>query len=227
MCNNLLKRAFFHVGLVYSFLQVWWHFGAYELLNDDVGNNSECVFCQFLKFIKKIYLLVSCWVENKFPKFLFCRRHRLGFYIFPLKNCQKFYQILSGRAINVFKCLQCISPHERKEVVDFVLFRQLIINFEARFEKIFRKLKLLRLPLERGHRFGERLWQFGNSVNIVTEICRILVVCQLLKGPQNFVCFDRRRGVSTVELRLTGRAVLWLLSWRCTWGAVSDLFLHS
>ena len=48
------------------------------------------------------------------------------------------------------------------------------------------------------------------------KIWRIVVVCQLLKGQQKLVCFDLRRGILTAELPLTGRAVFFLLSWRCT-----------
>ena len=66
------------------------------------------------------------------------------------------------------------------EVVDFVLFSKLIMDFEARYEKIFKQLKLLRFPVERGHCCREQLWQLGNSVKIVMGTCRIVVVCQLL-----------------------------------------------
>ena len=94
------------------------------------------------------------------------------------------------------------------EVVDSVLFSQLIMDFEARLEKIFKQLELFRFFVERGHRCRKRLWQFGKSPNIVMEICRIVVVCQLLKGHQNLVLFNRRMSVFAVELRLTGRVVL-------------------
>ena len=98
------------------------------------------------------------------------------------------------------------------EVVDSVIFSQLIMSFETRLEQIFKPLKLLRFPVERGNRCRERLWQIGSSVDIDMELSRIVVVCQLLKGQQNLVCFDRRRGILTAELRLTGMAALFLLS---------------
>ena len=113
------------------------------------------------------------------------------------------------------------------EVVDSVLFSELMMDFEARLEKIFKQLELFRFPVERWHRCPEGLWQFGNSVNIVMEVWRIVVVCQLLKVLQTLVCFNRRRGILTAELRLTGRVVLFLLSCRCARGAVSDFFVNS
>ena len=99
-------------------------------------------------------------------------------------------------------------------------------KFEARL-KIFKLLKLRKYPVERWHCCSEWLWQFGNSVNNVMEFCKTLVVCQLVKGHQNLVCFDRRRGILTAELRLTGRVVVFLLSLRCTRGAVSYLLVNS
>ena len=71
------------------------------------------------------------------------------------------------------------------------------MDFEARLENIFPRLELFRFPENRGNRCFERLWQFGYSVKIVMEICRIVVVCQLRKGQQNLVCSDRRRGFLT------------------------------
>ena len=59
------------------------------------------------------------------------------------------------------------------------------------------------------------------------KVRRIVLICQLLEGQQNLVCFDRRRCVLTAELRLTGGAVLFLLPWFYTTGAVSDFFVKS
>ena len=63
------------------------------------------------------------------------------------------------------------------EVVNSLLLSQLIMNFETRLEQIFKQLELFRFPVERGHRCRKRLWQFGNSVNVVVETCRIVVIC--------------------------------------------------
>ena len=41
------------------------------------------------------------------------------------------------------------------EVVDSVIFSQLIMDFEARLEKIFKQLEVFRFPVERGHRCRE------------------------------------------------------------------------
>ena len=101
------------------------------------------------------------------------------------------------------------------------------MNFEVRLEKIFKQLKLLRFAVELGHRCCERLWQFGNCVAINNKICLIFVVCQLLKCEQKLVSLDGRRGIFSAELRLTGKAVLFLLSRRCIRGAVGDFLVNS
>ena len=98
-------------------------------------------------------------------------------------------------------------------------------GFWGSFDK---QLKFFRFSIERGHRCCTCLGQFGNNVFIVMENCRIVFVCQLLKGQQNLVCFNCRRGVFTAaEWRLTGTAVLFLLSWRYTRGAVIDFIVNS
>ena len=101
------------------------------------------------------------------------------------------------------------------------------MKFEARWERILKQLKLLRLSVKCWYRCGERFWQFGNSFDIVTEICRSVVVCQLLKGQQILVCSNRRRRILTAKLRLTGIAVLFLFSRRCTGGASIDFLVNS
>ena len=113
------------------------------------------------------------------------------------------------------------------EVVHSVIFSQLNMKFEARLEKILKQLKLLRFPVKRGHRCAEWLWQYANSVGVVMKVCRIVVICQLLKGQQNFVWFNCRRGILAAELRLTGWAVLFLFYWKCTGGAVCDFLVNS
>ena len=84
----------------------------------------------------------------------------IGVLRISFENCQNFSQILSGWANNVFKSLYGISPHERMEVVDSALFSQLVMNFEAGLEKIFKQLELFRFPVKRGKRCREWLWQF-------------------------------------------------------------------
>ena len=54
VCHNLFIRAVLQVSLVYWFLQVWRHFGIYELVDDCLGSNSERIFCQFLEFVQNI-----------------------------------------------------------------------------------------------------------------------------------------------------------------------------
>ena len=40
------------------------------------------------------------------------------------------------------------------EVIDSVIFGQLIIDFETRLEEVFKELKFLRFPVKYGHRCG-------------------------------------------------------------------------
>ena len=109
----------------------------------------------------------------------------------------------------------------------FSLSSHLVLNFEACLEKIFKQLRLLRFPVKCWHRCVV-VSDFGNLETLLILFWKIseLLVCQLLKGQQQFVCFDRRRGVLSAELRLTDRAVF-LLSWRCFGGAVCNFFVNS
>ena len=108
-----------------------------------------------------------------------------------------------------------------------VIFSQLFVKFESHLEKIIKEFKHFRFPAKLGHRYGEQIWQFGNSVDIVMEICRIVVICQLPKGQQTLVPFDRRKGIFAAELQLTGGGVIFLLFWRCTGGAVCYFLMNS
>ena len=94
------------------------------------------------------------------------------------------------------------------EVVDSVIFSQLIVNFEARLEKITKYIKHLRFRVKCWHSYGERLWQLGNSVDIVMKTCRIVVVCQLMKDQRKMVYFNYCSGILTAEMLLTGKSVL-------------------
>ena len=63
------------------------------------------------------------------------------------------------------------------EVIKSVLLGQLIMNFETCLEQILKQLELFRFPVKRWLRCCKRFWEFGNSINIVMEICKIVVVC--------------------------------------------------
>ena len=78
-------------------------------------------------------------------------------------------------------------------------------------EEIFKQLKLFRFPVQRGHRCRER---FGKLEILLILLLQNLQKCCCLptaEGPEKLVCFDRRRGILTVELWLTGKAALFLL----------------
>ena len=147
---------------------------------------------------------MTCWVEDKFLEFVFHRRNRFRFYVLPMQKCQNFSQILSGWAINVFKCLQRITSYQRVEVIDSVIFSQLVVDFEACLEKIINQLRLLLFPVKRGHCSGKWLWQLGNSVNVASKVCIIAIVCQLLKG-QKIALLRSSQGGFTAELQFTCR----------------------
>ena len=109
-----------------------------------------------------------------------------------------------------------VSCRLKVEVVDSLIFSQLIMNFEARLEK---QLILLRFAVKRGHRSGERFSHLGNSVDIFMKISRIVVVCQLLKSQQNMICFIRRRGILSAELTLIGGAGFFSAFLKMYWGS--------
>ena len=73
---------------------------------------------------------------------------------------------------------------------------------------------------------NEGLGQFRYSVNVVVETGRITMTCQLLKGKQNLLCFNCRRGVLTAKLWMTCGARLLLFSWRSSRAAVRNLFFN-
>ena len=74
---------------------------------------------------------------------MFRRCHRLGLYVVPTENCQVLCHVLSGWAVNVSRCQQRIFFHETVELIDSVVFSQLVVCFEACLEKLFKQLKLL------------------------------------------------------------------------------------
>ena len=68
------------------------------------------------------------------------------------------------------------------------------------------------------------------NVGILCKVfkdCRLAVVCQLLKGQKNLVCFNYLKGVLTAKLWLNYGACLLFFSWSVPWGATSHLFLNS
>ena len=112
------------------------------------------------------------------------------------------------------------------EVIDSVIFSRLIVNFEAVLEKISKQLEHLKFSVKWWHLSGERFWQFGKFVDIVKDICRVVVLYQPLKDQQFLICFNLRRVIS---LRKCGWLVerFSLLSWTYIGGAVSDFLVNS
>ena len=75
------------------------------------------------------------------------------------------------------------------EVVDSVIFSQLILNFEARLKKIFKQLKLLRFLVKRGHRCAKWLWQLGNSVDVTMKVCSIVIFANCWRANKTWSAF--------------------------------------
>ena len=128
--------------MIYWFLQVRWFSGIYALFDDGVSCFSKCVFGRFLKFINQINELLICWDEKQILEFMYRRCHWLGFNVLLTEN----WLILSGWASNDFESPQRIYLEERVEVVEYVIFSQLVLIPEARLEKVLRQLILLRFP---------------------------------------------------------------------------------
>ena len=68
------------------------------------------------------------------------------------------------------------------EVIDSVIFGQLIVDIETCLKEVFKELKFLSFPVKCGQRCCLWLWQFGSSVDIIVKVRRIVIICQLLKS---------------------------------------------
>ena len=112
------------------------------------------------------------------------------------------------------------------EKVYLVFLYQLVVGFQTCVEQIFKQFDFLWFFIECGHCSCEGFKQFWDSIDVVVEIGWITVRRQLLKGQQNLVCFNSRKGVFTAKLWLTCGARLLLFSWRSPSGAVGNLFVN-
>ena len=65
---------------------------------------------------------------------MFGRSHGLRFHVFSTEHSQDFCQVLSIGVGDVFESLQCITTHERVEIVYLVFFSQLVVDFQTRLE---------------------------------------------------------------------------------------------
>ena len=148
------------------------------------------------------------WGEDKILEFVFRRCQCLRFYVFPTKSAKISLELNSW-------CIQIsvadFSPYGRVEIVDFVIFIQLVVDFQTRLEKIIKQLKLLRFPVKRGYRCDWWLWQLEYLVNTVLKTCTVAVICQLLKSEQKLVCFNRRSRVFTAEFQFICRTIFFCL----------------
>ena len=108
-----------------------------------------------------------------------------------------------------------------------MFFSELIEDFKFCLREIFKQFNFLWFPIEGGHFCCQGFGQFWNSVDGVTEIGGVMFACQLLKGKQNLVCSNCRKGVPTEEMWLTCGARLPQVSWRSPKGAVGNHFLNS
>ena len=99
-----------------------------------------------------------------------------------MEKCCNFYKILLGWALTVLKCLQRIFPHEKVDVIDSFILSQRVVDFEAPLEKVFKRLKHLRVPAKRGYPSVKRSWHWGKPVEFGVKDCRVADNCQLLKN---------------------------------------------
>ena len=90
--------------------------------------------------------------------------------MFSTEHSQNFSQILSIGAGDVFECLSCIAVHERVEVVYFVFFCQLIVDFQTCLEKIIKQVEFFLFPIESGLFCFEGFGQFRGSADVFVEI---------------------------------------------------------
>ena len=120
-----------------------------------------------------------------------------------LGNTVKISPNVSHGADDIFKRLQRITKHKRAEVIYLVICCELPVSVWTCFEETFKHFKFLWLPTDCRQCCCERFWQFRNSDIVKVEVRRIAAARQLLKGQQNLVCFNCRRGVLTAKMWLT------------------------
>ena len=159
------------MGLIHWFLQVWWHFhtyivrwwhgqlfwlhlwSAFEVFQENplTFDSLDCrqISGSYVSLSPSIGVLRTSF--GKLPEFLPDSR---------MLGCQ---------------CVQRISLHERVEVVDSVIFSQLIMNFDVRLEKVLKQRKLLRSPIKCWHRFGEQFWQIGILLILLWKFAEFLL----------------------------------------------------
>ena len=203
MSHNLFICAILQMRLFDWFLQVGRHFGIYEVFDDHLSSNSECMFHYIWSSSRKSINFWFAALKTSRWNFVFCCSHWLGFHVLPTEHSQSFSQTLSVGIRDVFEGLYCITTHERVEIVDFVFFCQLVVNFQTFLEQIFKQLEFLWFSFKGGHCRSKGFRQFRDSVDVVVVIGWNTVRRQLLKGQQNPVCFNCRRGVLTAKLWLT------------------------
>ena len=163
---------------------------------------------------------------KKFLELMFGCLHCLGLYVLPSEIYQDFAEIFLVWAINVFKSLAHL-PSWKCGNGWFCQLQSSDCEVWGSFGK----------DLQRARSFKTSPWKWASLwwailaiwkfCWIVMKISRIVDVCQLLRGQQKLVCFNRCRSSFTAVLQLTGRAVVFLLSWRSTGEAVCDFFVNS
>ena len=77
---------------------------------------------------------------------MFWCNHWLRFHIFCRKNCPEFPRIVSIQGAVVFDRLQRVTTHKKVEVVCFVIFCGLIVDFKTDLEQIIKCFKFSDFP---------------------------------------------------------------------------------
>ena len=86
------------------------------------------------------------------------------------------------------------------------------MDFQTCVEQIVKQFEILCLPVKAGHCQCERFGHFRKFIDVVVEFGRVALSRKLLKGQQNVVCLNCRRGFLTAKMWLICGAPLLLFS---------------
>ena len=163
MCNNLSIPAISRWAWFTDFLRRGGFFGVYEMFNDGVGTIMNESLASFWSSSRKSTNFWFAGLKTSFWNLRSAFAIDWGFSI-SWGNLPGFLSDSLGLG---HWCLQMSVAY---------LHSWEKMNSEVRLEQSFKQLKFFRFPLESWYRCREWLRQFGNSVFIVREICRVVVV---------------------------------------------------
>ena len=115
-----------------------------------MNSQNDSVFCKFLDFAMKNHYIFVQWHEDQFPDVRFWQGHRMSLDVFSTAKFWSFFRISSGWAADNLDRLQRIIPHQIARIFQYVVLSQLVTNYAACMEDIFKEFLIRRLHLKVG-----------------------------------------------------------------------------